>query len=95
MLLRIKLKKWAFSYRMKKLLEAFTAFKQLTDRKKEVTDEDLFTILTDIQTAVVDVKKYEFVAFQVQYGSANLPTATVALNTPRRNSGRNSPYRFR
>jgi 2-isopropylmalate synthase len=50
--------------------------------KKEVTDEDLFTILTDIQTAVADIKKYELVAFQVHYGSANLPTATVALNTP-------------
>lgn len=51
-----------------KLAEAFTSFKQLTDRKEEVTDEDLFTILTDIQTATIDVKKYELVAFQVQYG---------------------------
>lgn len=28
------------------------------------------------------MKKYELVAFQVQYASANLPTATVALTTP-------------
>ncbi|WP_251550897.1 2-isopropylmalate synthase [Neobacillus muris] len=71
-----------FDLSAEKLNEAFQSFKQLTDRKKEVTDEDLFTILTDIQTAAVDVKKYELVAFQVQYGSANLPTATVALTTP-------------
>ncbi|WP_419954201.1 2-isopropylmalate synthase [Neobacillus niacini] len=77
-----KIENMGFTLSAEKLQEAFTAFKQLTDSKKEVTDEDLFTILTDIQTAVVDVKKYELVAFQVHYGSANLPTATVALNTP-------------
>ncbi|CAH2716219.1 2-isopropylmalate synthase [Neobacillus rhizosphaerae] len=77
-----KIEQMGFHLLPEKLGEAFTSFKQLTDRKKEVTDEDLFTILTDIQTAVVDIKKYELVAFQVQYGSANLPTATVALTTP-------------
>ncbi|MBU9711751.1 2-isopropylmalate synthase [Evansella tamaricis] len=65
-----------------KLIEAFKAFKLLTDRKKEVTDDDLFTILTDIQTDMTNVKKYELIAFQVHYGSSNLPTATVALTTP-------------
>ncbi|MDQ0200527.1 2-isopropylmalate synthase [Neobacillus ginsengisoli] len=77
-----KIEQMGFLLPNEKLIEAFTSFKLLTDRKKEVTDEDLFAILTDIQTAVVDVKKYELVAFQVQYGSANLPTATVALTTP-------------
>jgi len=77
-----KIEQMGFTLPPEKLGEAFTSFKQLTDRKKEVTDEDLFTILTDIQTNSVDVKKYELVAFQVQYGSANLPTATVALTTP-------------
>ncbi|ULT57774.1 2-isopropylmalate synthase [Neobacillus drentensis] len=77
-----KIEQMGYTLSPEKLAEAFTAFKQLTDRKKEVTDEDLFTILTDIQTATIDVKKYELVAFQVQYGSANLPTATVALTTP-------------
>jgi 2-isopropylmalate synthase len=77
-----KIEQMGYTLSPEKLGEAFTAFKQLTDRKKEVTDEDLFTILTDIQTTSVDVKKYELVAFQVQYGSANLPTATVALATP-------------
>ncbi|MEH7108514.1 MULTISPECIES: 2-isopropylmalate synthase [Bacillaceae] len=77
-----KIEQMGFSLSSEKLNEAFQSFKQLTDRKKEVTDEDLFTILTDIQTASIDVKKYELVAFQVQYGSANLPTATVALTTP-------------
>ncbi|NRD77966.1 2-isopropylmalate synthase [Bacillus sp. BRMEA1] len=77
-----KAEQMGFELSQEKLNEAFQAFKQLTDRKKEVTDEDLFTILIDIQTAAIDVKKYELVAFQVQYGSANLPTSTVALTTP-------------
>jgi 2-isopropylmalate synthase len=77
-----KIEQMGFELSDEKLVEAFTAFKQLTDRKKEVTDEDLFAILTDIQTTAVDIKKYELVAFQVHYGSANLPTATVALTTP-------------
>lgn len=77
-----KIEQMGFELSDDKLVEAFTAFKQLTDRKKEVTDEDLFAILTDIQTTAVDIKKYELVAFQVHYGSANLPTATVALTTP-------------
>ncbi|MED3624760.1 2-isopropylmalate synthase [Bacillus thermocopriae] len=77
-----KIEQMGFELSQEKLNEAFQSFKQLTDRKKEVTDEDLFAILTDIQTAAVDIKKYELVAFQVHYGSSNLPTATVALTTP-------------
>ncbi|AIM17093.1 2-isopropylmalate synthase [Bacillus sp. X1(2014)] len=77
-----KIEQMGFELTQEKLNEAFQSFKQLTDRKKEVTDEDLFAILTDIQTAAVDIKKYELVAFQVHYGSSNLPTATVALTTP-------------
>lgn len=65
-----------------KLKEAFEKFKLLTDRKKEVTDDDLFTILTEIQTDSSTVDKYELEMFQVQYGSNNIPTATVALTTP-------------
>ncbi len=77
-----KIEQMGFQLSDEQLLEAFKAFKKLTDQKKEVTDEDIFTILTDIQTTVADVKKYELAAFQVQYGSANLPTATVALISP-------------
>jgi 2-isopropylmalate synthase len=77
-----KIENLGFQLSDEQLSEAFTTFKQLTDKKKEVTDEDLFMILTDIQTTILDVKKYELQAFQVQYASANLPTATVALTTP-------------
>lgn len=65
-----------------KLKEAFEMFKQLTDRKKEVTDDDLYTILMEIQTDTAAVNKYNLEMFQVQYGTANIPTATVSLTTP-------------
>lgn len=65
-----------------KLQEAFEMFKQLTDRKREVTDDDLFMILMDVQTDSSAVSKYELDMFQVQYGNSNIPTATVSLTTP-------------
>src|SRR5699024_3955885 len=66
-----------------KLREAFNAFRMLTDRKKEVTDDDLFTLLMDVQTATTAIHKYELDMFQVQYGTSNIPTATVSLQTPK------------
>ena len=77
-----KVEQLDFTLTEEQITEAFKAFKLLTDRKKEVTDDDLFVILTDIQTDLSTLKKYELLSFQVQYGSHNLPTATVALNTP-------------
>jgi 2-isopropylmalate synthase len=62
--------------------KAFTAFKQLTDHKKEVTDDDIFTIITEIQTNTASVDKYKLEMFQIQYGSNNIPTAAVELKTP-------------
>ncbi|GGM19913.1 2-isopropylmalate synthase [Paraliobacillus quinghaiensis] len=77
-----KVEQLDFTLTEEQITEAFKAFKLLTDRKKEVTDDDLFVILTDIQVDLSTLKKYELLSFQVQYGSHNLPTATVALNTP-------------
>lgn len=77
-----KIQQLGYELTEEQMEEAFKAFKSLTDRKKQVTDDDLFTILTDIQTDVANVNKYELEAFQVSYGTGNLPTATVALITP-------------
>lgn len=77
-----KVKAMGYDLTEEKLTAAFKAFKLLTDRKKEVTDDDLFTILTDIQTVASTVEKYEIETFQVQYGTNNIPTATVVLKTP-------------
>lgn len=78
----VKLKELGYELSEEKLQEAFDAFKRLTDRKKEVTDDDLFTILMEVQTDTSAMNKYEMEMFQVQYGTKNVPTATVVLITP-------------
>ena len=78
-----KVKEMGYELSEEKLREAFNAFKMLTDRKKEVTDDDLFTLLMDVQTDTTAIHKYELDMFQVQYGTSNIPTATVSLQTPK------------
>lgn len=65
-----------------KLNAAFASFKKLADRKKEITEEDLFVLLTDQQVKTSEVDVYELESVQVQYGTANIPTATVQVKTP-------------
>ena len=59
----------------------FKLFKDLSDKKKEITEEDLLELLTDKQTEKDEQKKYEFTSLQVQYGTANIPTATLVVTT--------------
>ncbi|GAA0590708.1 2-isopropylmalate synthase [Virgibacillus siamensis] len=77
-----KVKSLGFELTEENLKKAFKQFKLLTDRKKEVTDDDIFTILMEIRTDQAGVAKYSLDMFQVQYGTANIPTATVALTAP-------------
>ena len=65
-----------------KLNKAFTEFKKLADRKKEVTEEDLVTLLTDQQVSFENVGIFELRSVQVQYGTENIPTATAQVTTP-------------
>ncbi|QKS70681.1 2-isopropylmalate synthase [Paenalkalicoccus suaedae] len=77
-----KLQQLGYTLSDEKLLAAFTEFKKLTDKKKEVTDDDLFSILTEIQTTSDDRRKYQLESFQVEYQGTNQPTATATLVTP-------------
>src|SRR5690625_809902 len=77
-----KAKELGYELNEEKLKKAFESFKQLTDRKKEVTDDDLFTILTEIQTDTTTRNTYKMESFSVQYGTTDTPTATVVLTTP-------------
>lgn len=77
-----KLKSMGYDLTDEKSKEAFKNFKLLTDRKKEVTDDDLFTILTEVQTTTSAVEKYVIKTLQVQHGTNSIPTATVVLETP-------------
>lgn len=78
-----KVKELGYDLSTEHLKLAFKEFKLLTDKKKEVTDDDLFAIFTEIQTDASEYARYEMNMFQVQYGTANIPTATVELVTPK------------
>lgn len=47
-----------------------------------MTDDDLFTILTEVQTDTAAMNTYKLNMFKVEYGSNTTPTATVILETP-------------
>ncbi|WP_273853342.1 2-isopropylmalate synthase [Guptibacillus spartinae] len=78
---RDKVKELGFELDEARINEAFADFKDLADKKKQVTEDDLFALLTDIQTDEF-VDKYEIHSIQVQYGTANIPTATISIEKP-------------
>ena len=73
---------WASNLSDDKLNKAFAEFKKLADRKKEITEDDLFVLFTDQQIENKDAPVYELTNVQVQYGTANVPTATVTAVNP-------------
>lgn len=60
----------------------FIKFKELTDHKKEVTDDDIYTLIMETKTEHSAISKYSLETFQVNYGTSNITTATVSLSTP-------------
>ncbi|MBR3117861.1 2-isopropylmalate synthase [Oceanobacillus profundus] len=77
-----RVKEFGIEFTEDELKQAFDQFKKLTDHKKEVTDDDLYTIAMEVKTDSSAVSKYQLENFQVQYGTENVPTATVILKTP-------------
>lgn len=58
---------------------AFAKFKDLADKKKEVTDEDILALL-DEKTALTP-EVYALETIQVSYGNQSVPSATVRIRT--------------
>lgn len=79
---RDRAEKMGYELSDEKLNKAFTEFKKLADRKKEVTEEDLVTLLTEQQVSIEDIPLFELKSVQVQYGTENIPTATASVITP-------------
>src|SRR5699024_12540546 len=76
-----KVKLMGYDLTEEKSKEAFKRFKLLTDRKKEVTDDDLLSILTEVQTTTSAVEKYVVKTLQVQHGTNSIRTRTVVVKT--------------
>ncbi|MHC5671919.1 2-isopropylmalate synthase [Nostoc sp.] len=77
---RTRLKELGFELSDTELNKAFVRFKDVADKKKEISDWDLEAIINDEIQQAPDLFRVELV--QVSCGSNALPTATVTLRTP-------------
>lgn len=77
---RTRLKELGFELSESELNNAFVAFKEIADKKKEITDWDLEAIINEEIHQVPELFRLELV--QVSSGDHSRPTATVTLRTP-------------
>lgn len=61
--------------------QLFKAFKDLTAKKKEVTEDDIFALLMDSSFNGIS-NLYKMELLQISYGSHIIPTTTIAIQTP-------------
>ena len=59
---------------------AFTALKELADKKKEITDKDIESLIAEEQRTVSEA--YHLDRVQVSCGDRGIPTAAVRLSAP-------------
>ena len=78
--LKSRLEELGYHLSQDELNKAFEAFKDLADRKREVTDRDLEALMSDRRRSDVDMYRLDHV--QVSCGDHEIPTATVRLIDP-------------
>ncbi|MDA0768842.1 MAG: 2-isopropylmalate synthase [SAR202 cluster bacterium Casp-Chloro-G4] len=80
--LRSRLEELGYNLEKEALNEAFEEFKLLADRKPEVTDTDLESLMSS-QRRTVDVPSiYQLEHVQVSCGNREIPTATITIIDP-------------
>jgi 2-isopropylmalate synthase len=77
---RTRMKELGFDLSDQELNKAFVRFKELADKKKEISDWDLEAIVNDEIQQAPELFKLEQI--QVSCGDHAVPTATVTLRTP-------------
>jgi 2-isopropylmalate synthase len=77
---RTRLKELGYELADQELNKAFVRFKEVADKKKEITDWDLESIVNDETQQPPELFRLEMV--QVSAGSNAQPTATVKVRTP-------------
>jgi 2-isopropylmalate synthase len=75
---RARLEELGYSLERDDLDDAFARFKELADRKREITDRDLEAIVSE-QVQQQDEARYSLKLVQVSTGTNLQPTATVTL----------------
>ena len=77
--LRSRLKELGYHLRREELNEVFEVFKSLADRKREVTDQDLESLMSSRRRTADIPTIYQLTHVQVSTGDHDVPTATVKI----------------
>ena len=78
--LKARLEELGYTLSEEDLNRAFSAFKELADKKKEVTDRDLESLVAEEMRTVAEA--YHLDQVQVSCGDRSVPTASVRLIDP-------------
>ena len=78
--LKERLAELGYSLADEDLKRVFTAFKELADKKKEVTDRDIESLIAEEQRTTSEI--YHLDRLQVTCGDRGIPTASVRLIAP-------------
>ncbi|NNU95853.1 2-isopropylmalate synthase [Anoxybacillus sp. EFIL] len=75
---RTRIQELGYSLTEEEVNRLFVRFKDLADKKKDITDDDLIALILDEK---LDTYKnfYQLCSIQVQYGTNQIPTAVVVL----------------
>ncbi len=74
-----RLEELGYSLNDEQLARAFVAFKELADKKREITDRDLESLMAEEKRVATVVESYHLEQVQVSTGDKGIPTATVKL----------------
>ena len=80
--LRARLEELGYTLTQEELNQAFQAFKELADKKREVADRDLEALMAEQRRVVSETQTYRLDHVQVSSGDHSIPTATVRLLGP-------------
>ncbi|WP_374723868.1 2-isopropylmalate synthase [Calidifontibacillus erzurumensis] len=78
---RNRLEELGYQLSTEEINKLFVAFKELADKKKEITDDDLLSLIYEEKLGS-SVKYYELKTLQVQYVTDQVTTATISMTTP-------------
>ncbi len=76
---RTKIQELGFTVTDEEMNQLFKVFKNLADSKKEMTDEDVVALVLE-EKVTKEGGYYDLISIQVQYGTNQIPTATVTLS---------------
>jgi len=77
---RERLAELGYSLGEEDLTRAFTSFKELADKKRDITDRDIESLVAEEQRTVSEA--YHLERIQVTCGDRGIPTAAVRLTSP-------------